>query len=97
MRDIPKHIRDRCTFETKDQQTRVVDIQPVDPCEHCHRTLTEPQVSRIHIVGRPFAHWREQCMTCKRLRMANTDTWFDTPYEINMAMQTTEFKKTLKV
>ena len=97
MRDIPKHIRDRCKIKTIDKQRRVVEIQPADPCEHCHRTLQQPQVSRIHVVASPFPHWREQCMTCRRLRIANTHTWFDTPHDINMAMQTTEFKKTLKV
>ena len=79
MRDIPKDILNRCTFQKRgrhdDVNQRIVAIIPEHDCE-CGEPLINTRTTRIAKNKDPVPHWRELCMTCHRVRLCGTESWY---------------------
>ena len=92
MRDIPKHIRDRCTFQSiakGDPIEKIKSIKPVDPCP-CGRELEDVRRVRLAKTVEPIPHWREYCNTCKLVSIAGENNWYPAK-DLNCIMRKADF------
>ena len=89
MRDrIPKEISDRCTFtntQYDEHNHRITAIKPIDPCP-CGKELDDIRRVRLAKTKEPQPHWREYCMTCKLVSLADANDW-KTSHELNAEMR----------
>lgn len=100
MRDIPKHIQDRCVFQPigrDDPIKKIKSIKPIEPCP-CGQELEDTRRVRLARTVEPILHWREYCNTCKLVSIAGENNWY-TARDLNCIMRKADFaqKSTIKL
>lgn len=94
MREIPKEIADRLTFETTsktDPTLYVTNVKPASPCD-CGKILDKQRFVRIAKNVEPIPHWREYCHSCNRASVFGENSWH-TSAELNLKLRALRAQK----
>lgn len=91
---IPQEISCRLQFEKGEMNKhtpRVKGITPIEPCEHCGKSLLTTRVTRIARAQDPFVHWREFCYTCKLVCVHRSNDW-KSCHELNRELRSAKYQ-----
>lgn len=78
--ELPEELKKRVVWD-KDAKKEHVFLRPVDyfdmdpaPCPDCGKVVKNRRIYH-KVYFSPFAHWRHQCLNCKKYKNPTTGIW----------------------